>query len=98
MRNRLFANPQTLDRTAAHAEAVGITDLARFDACMASAKYADDIRRDMTQAEAAGVTGTPGFLLATTDAQGGLKVKRMLAGAYPFATFKTQIDALLAAQ
>jgi protein-disulfide isomerase len=97
MRTELFANPQTIGQTAVHAQAVGL-DQAKFDACLASGKFTEDIRRDMAQAQAAGVTGTPSFLLATVGAGGELKVKRMLSGALPFANFKAQIDAVLAGQ
>jgi predicted DsbA family dithiol-disulfide isomerase len=95
MRAELFANPQTLAQTSVHAQAVGL-DQASFDACLAAGKLADDIHRDVAQAQAAGIDGTPGFLLATTDGRGQLKVRRMLLGAQPFATFKAEIDALLA--
>lgn len=97
MRARLFANPQTIDQAAGHAAAVGV-DRARFDACMAAGRVAEEIRRDMAQAQAAGVTGTPTFMLATTDARGRLKVQRVISGAQPFANFQSQIDALLARQ
>jgi protein-disulfide isomerase len=95
MRARLFANPQTLDQVAAHAVAVGV-DRPRFDACMAAGRFVDQIRQDMTQAQAAGVSGTPTFMLAITDARGQLKVQRVISGAQPFANFQAQIDALLA--
>jgi protein-disulfide isomerase len=98
MRDRLFANPQTITQSASHAAAVGL-DGPRFDTCLASGKYADAIRKDMAQAEAAGVEGTPSFLLAVTDpATGKLKPVRFLTGAQPFANFKSQIDAVLGQQ
>ena len=97
MRARLFANPQTLEQVAAHAAAVG-ADLPRFQTCMAANRFADQIRGDMTQAQAAGVAGTPTFMLATTDAQGRLKVERVIRGAQPLAKFQSEIDALLARQ
>jgi len=65
---------------------------------MAAGSVAERIRRDMTQAQVAGVTGTPTFMLATTDARGQLKVQRVITGAQPFANFQSQIDALLARQ
>ncbi len=97
MRTRLFTNPQALGDTAAHAQAVGL-ESAKLEACMASGKFTEDIRRDMEQAEKAGMTGTPSFLLATTDERGRLKVQRVLRGALPFANFKAQIDAVLSSQ
>ncbi len=98
MHDRLFANQQTLDSWNAHAEAVGL-DVARFESCLSSDKTAADIRRDMMQAQAAGVTGTPGFFLAATDpARNKVKTLRSIKGAQPYAAFKAQIDALLQAQ
>jgi protein-disulfide isomerase len=97
MRDRLFANPQTLDQTTAHAQAVGL-DPSKFSACVGSGKFDQAIRQDMAQAEKAGMTGTPSFLLATTDEHGRLKGQRVIRGAQPFANFKAQIDAALAGQ
>jgi len=97
MRARLFANPQTLGQVESHAAAVG-ADLAQFEKCMAAGRFAEQIRRDLAQAQAAGVEGTPTFMLGTIDAQGQVKVERMIRGAQPFANFKSQIDAILARQ
>jgi protein-disulfide isomerase len=98
MRERLFANPQTIMQAASHAAAVGL-DGRQFDACLASEKHAANIRSDMSMAQAAGIEGTPTFALATTDsATGKLKVLKVLTGAQPFANFKTQIDTALGNQ
>ena len=98
MRDRLFANPQTITNTASHAAAVGL-DAKRFDACLASDKHAAGIRSDMSMAQSAGIEGTPSFILATTDtATGKLKPLKLITGAQPFANFKAQIDAALAGQ
>jgi protein-disulfide isomerase len=95
MHDRLFANQQALDSWNAHAEAVGL-DVARFESCLSSDKTAAEIRRDIAQAQAAGVTGTPGFFLAATDpASNKVKTLRSIKGAQPYAAFKAQIDALL---
>lgn len=98
MHDRLFSDPQALERATTHAKAVGL-DVAKFDACMSAGKFDADIRKDMAQAKAAGVTGTPSFFLAVTDqATSRLKPLRFLRGAQPFANFKAQIDAVLAAE
>ena len=96
MHDRLFANQPTLDSWDAHAEAVGL-DMARFEACLNSGQQEAEIRRDMTQAQIAGVTGTPGFFLAVADSSPTkVKTLRAIVGAQPYAAFKAQIDALLA--
>ena len=93
---RLFANPTNLGDTASHAAAVGI-DAKKLDACVAAGTHEGEIRADMDQAEAAGVGGTPSFLLAVPDASTGkLKAVKMLTGAQPFAAFKAELDAMLA--
>lgn len=95
MRDRLFANPRTIADAASHAAAVGL-DGAKLDACLAAGTFAADIRRDMDQAAAAGVQGTPSFLLAVPDAATGkLKPVKLIMGALPFAGFSEQIDAVL---
>ena len=96
MRDRLFANPQAIAQTASHAAAVGL-DAERFDACLGSGRFSGDIRKDMAQAQAAGVEGTPSFFLAVADpATGKLRPVRLITGAQPFSNFKSQIDAALA--
>jgi protein-disulfide isomerase len=97
MRDRLFANPQTATQSAVHGAAVGL-DVQRLDACLAAGTFDADIRKDMSQAAAAGVEGTPSFLLATTDSTGKLKPVRLIVGAQPFEAFKAQIDAALGEQ
>jgi protein-disulfide isomerase len=98
MHDQLFANQKTIDTWTAHAEAVGL-DVAGFEACLSSGKHAAEIRRDMAQAQSAGITGTPGFFLAVTDpASTKVKTVRALKGAQPYAAFKAQIDALLSEQ
>jgi len=96
MHDRLFASQKELEPWTAHAEAVGL-DLPSFEACLSTGKHADEIRRDMAEARKAGVSGTPAFFLAYTDASGS-KVKTLTAmkGAQPFAAFKAEIDKLLA--
>ena len=98
MRDRLFSDPRNIADTAAHAAAVGL-DAKQFESCLGVRKFADDIRKDLAQAEAAGVQGTPSFFLAVNDpATGKLKPIRFISGAQPFANFKTQIDAVLKEQ
>jgi len=96
MHSRLFDNQKALEPWSGHAEALGL-DVEKFDACMAEGKHADAIRADMKQAQKAGITGTPGFVVALTDPADPTKVKGLsfLRGAQPFAAFKAQLDAAL---
>lgn len=63
------------------ADEVGL-DRKRFDACLASETFADEIDRDVADGEAVGVSGTPAFFING----------RMISGAQPFARFKELID------
>lgn len=97
MHDRLFGNQQMLGpaQLPAHATAAGL-EASAFQQCLASGKYATKIRKDMTDAGAVGITGTPGFLVGkTVPGSPTIKVEAFLSGAKPFAAFKAEIDKLL---
>ena len=98
MHDRLLLNQSALEPWSAHAQALNL-NVANFDACMTSGKFADAIRRDMAEARRAGITGTPGFFLARRDGTTGGRVRTVTPqkGAQPFNAFKAEIDRLLAA-
>jgi protein-disulfide isomerase len=93
MHDRLFENQNSLEPFQPHANALGL-DVGAFDACMSSNKYAEAVRRDMAEAQKAGVAGTPSFLLARTDPDNADTVKgiALLRGALPFEDFKAAIE------
>lgn len=97
MHDRLFENQQLLaaPQLPVHATAAGL-NAAAFQQCLASGKFATKIRKDMSDASAVGITGTPGFLIGKT-VQGSptIKVDAFINGARPFAGFKTELDKLL---
>jgi protein-disulfide isomerase len=95
MHDRLFANQKALEPWTPHAEAVGL-DVAKFEACLASGKFDQDIRRDMGEARRVGVTGTPAFMVGRTEPNSSkVKVMAVLKGAKAFADFKAEFDRLL---
>ena len=98
MHDRLYENQKSLEPWTAHAEAIGL-DMGKFQDCLNGGRYAHEIRKDMAEAQKAGVTGTPAFFLAYTDPSSS-KVKTVtgMKGAQPFAAFKAAIDRLLAEQ
>jgi protein-disulfide isomerase len=98
MHDRLFANPRALEPWSGHAEALGL-DAAAFDECLTSERYAAAVRRDMAEAGRVGASGTPSFVIARTDPNDPTKVEGLsfIRGAQPFAVFKAQLDAALAA-
>jgi protein-disulfide isomerase len=83
-------SPQTLRRTALN---FGIRAEA-YDACLKNPALTQAIELDSAEAERIGVTGTPGFLLATRNGQQLDGV--LILGAQPAAVFAARIDALLA--
>lgn len=97
MHHRLFENQQALEPWRAHAEAIGL-DGDEFQACLDSGKYAGTVNRDMAEAKKAGASGTPSFVLGTTDPDDPNKVVGLtfIRGAQPFAAFKSQIEQALA--
>ena len=66
MHDRLFDNQRAIEPLKGHAEALGL-DVVVFESCMASEKHAEAVRKDMAQAQKAGATGTPSFVLGRTD-------------------------------
>ena len=96
MHDRLFANQRQLGRDdlTKHAQEIGLK-MPAFEQCMASAKYADVIKKDLAEAAKLQVSGTPTFFIGVTGANGEMKATRMV-GAQPYAAFKAAIEKLLA--
>jgi protein-disulfide isomerase len=100
MHDRLFTNQNALaaQQLPGHADAVGL-DAAKFKSCLEGGQYAAKIRKDLADAQKAGATGTPTFLLGITDPMATeVKTVRKLVGAQPYAAFKDAIDSLLSAK
>jgi protein-disulfide isomerase len=102
MHNRLYQNQNALDAGSmhAHAQALGI-NLPAFTACLNSGKYATGIRRDMADASAAGISGTPTFVIGLVNTRNpndqNIKVLQQIIGAQPFEAFKAALEKALAA-
>jgi len=93
--DRLFANQGRIADTTfgAIAQALGL-DLDRFTQCVSSGRFMEAVRQDLAAATAAGLSGTPAFVIGRTavnDSVTGVTIR----GAYPFAQFKAAIDAAL---
>lgn len=65
-------------------------DQEKFESCIASGKYIEEIRKDLEDGRDYGVSGTPGFFVGN-DEIGYVELK----GAQPFESFKKIIDAQL---
>jgi protein-disulfide isomerase len=70
-------------------------DTGLLKACLASDRYASKMKSDMAQAEAAGISATPSFVLRKTakDDVEGTKI----VGALPYSEFEVKIKQLLLA-
>lgn len=68
------------------ADTIGL-DMDAFDECFASRKYEDRVAQDFEDGQAAGITGTPGFLI-----NGELEIE----GNEPWPTIQGKIEAALA--
>ncbi len=69
-------------------------DTTRFVACLGAEKYAPEIRKDMADAGAAGISGTPTFVLGRSTKAGMTGV--VVVGALPYPEFDTRLRSLLA--
>jgi protein-disulfide isomerase len=94
MHDRLFAHQKELTPWTSHAEAIGL-DVASFEQCLDSDRYADQVRSNMAEGQKAGVSGTPSFVLARTDPDDPTKVEGItfIRGAQPFSAFQQAIEA-----
>jgi len=79
-------------RIAAIAENIGL-NMDEFNSCYNSGKYEDQVQQDLEDAQAANISGTPGFLVTYT-VNGETKTK-LIEGAQPFSTFQVELEAIL---
>ncbi len=75
------------------AQGLGI-NMAKYNTCMTENRYKDQIAKDMADGASAGVQGTPGFVIGVLDKDGNVEGK-LVAGAYPYESFKAIIDEML---
>ena len=70
--------------------------MTQYEECYSSNKYRDAVVKDGQDALAAGVQGTPSFVLTYTNASGE-EITELIEGAQPFSVFQEKIEAALAA-
>ena len=87
MHDKLFDNQQALDvdDLKKYAKELGL-NTKDFNACLDSDEFADEIKSDLADGQAAGVSGTPASFVNG----------RLVSGAVPFSEFKKIIDEELA--
>lgn len=74
------------------AETAGL-DMDQFNSCYDSGKYEDRVQQDYEDGQAAGITGTPGFLISYT-VNGETKTS-LIEGAQPFTAFQQELESIL---
>jgi protein-disulfide isomerase len=96
MHGALFGNQQALEppKLSEHARALAL-DGARFDQCVTAGTHAAHVSQGLTDGQAAGVHGTPSFVVAKT-APGDTVEGTLVVGAQPVEVFRRLIDQLLA--
>ncbi len=72
---------------------VGV-NVATVNDCAAKEKYKDEIAKDLSDGQAAGVSGTPSFVIGKLTADGKVEGE-LVVGALPLAQFKTTVDKYL---
>ncbi len=78
-----------------YAKTIGLENDA-FKSCLSSGRYKEGIEQDVKDANKAGITGTPGFVIGrTTD---NIVKGTFISGTRPFSVFKAEIDKLLSAK
>lgn len=84
----------SVDELAQVAQSVGV-DMNKYNVCMSENRYKDQIDQEIQDGTNAGIQGTPGFVIGVLDKDGNVDGK-MIAGAYPYESFKAIIDEMLA--
>jgi len=96
MHDRLFANQKELqvEKLPAQAQALGL-DESKFRECLDQDRYAAAVQMDVAEGTQLGITGTPTVVVGMSD---GAQAKNavIIRGAQAIATFKAEIDKLLA--
>jgi protein-disulfide isomerase len=69
-------------------------DEGEFRACLDENTYRDEVNADLNEGRSVGISGTPGFIVGLIGEDGVVEGK-LIAGAYPYDTFKNAIEELL---
>jgi protein-disulfide isomerase len=97
MHNELYKQQrnQSISDVKEMAKKINITDLKTFNACLDSEKYRSRIEKDIAAGKAAGITGTPGFIVGRYNVEKGIVEGEVLSGAMPEAAFKKLLEKYL---
>ena len=99
MHDILFNNQRKMsdDDLSAYAAEIGL-DIGKYNKCLEQKDYAEQLKSDIDEGRAMGVSGTPSFVLGLTDPADPNKVKvtTFVRGARDYNSFAKEIDKLLA--
>ena len=86
MHDKIFDNQGSLsvDNFKAWANELGL-DSNKFNSCLDSGEMASEVQKDLSDGSAAGIRGTPGFIING----------QLVSGAQPYASFQQVIEAEL---
>jgi protein-disulfide isomerase len=100
MHDQLFAHSTALENVDLFRHATTLSlDPLKFQECMDSGRYANEIRKDLMEGQRAGVRGTPSFLIGISEGEASkIKVLKLIRGAQPYPMFKEALDSLLTSQ
>ncbi len=85
----------TVDKLTPIAQSLGISG-DQFKSCLSANKYDKQVSQDLSDGQAAGVSGTPTFIVGKLDSSGKkITNGKLIVGAVPYATIKSAIDSAL---
>lgn len=100
--NSLFDNQAVLTSTLQSSGVTGVVeslksmasqlglDTSQFDSCLDNGKYASEVNKESAQAQSAGGTGTPFFVILNKDKGDATAI----SGAYPWSQFESAIQSI----
>jgi protein-disulfide isomerase len=95
MHDAIFQNQKAMgvEHLKKHAKGLGLT-AEQFEQCLDSGKYAEEVKKDLRDGQAAGIEGTPTFFIGPTGQDKTVQAVT-IGGARPYAVFKQTFDKLL---
>ncbi len=89
----LFGNTRNLNIAdlKKYAKQAQLKDTNRFNSCLDTEKYRKRLNNDLKASSAAGIRGTPGFVIGKYDRKRGVVVGEILSGAQPEHAFSAAI-------
>ncbi|HKC64298.1 MAG TPA: DsbA family protein, partial [Pyrinomonadaceae bacterium] len=81
-----------------HAQALAL-DTDKFNQCLMSGKYDEEINKDMDEAQRLGINGTPAFLIGVVAPDNKtVNVRKVILGAESYESFKQALDELISSK